>query len=152
MANYSHTQHLRDNQIRSTNCGYHDCTISTPTYTLGHSYKETLTKKRSQTSATRMSAASVPIPPRDSVATTVVNTSFPLLIALDSLGGVNCTRLTLATTPVSCSAKVVASHISGVISPILSQLTFLLGSTDHRPLSLWKLSCDWILIFFGSNF
>jgi hypothetical protein len=50
---------------------------------------------------------------------TAVHSSFPLLVALDSLGGVTCTRLTLSSSasasqvPVSCSAKVVAAHISG---------------------------------------
>jgi hypothetical protein len=100
----------------ATHCGYPDCAISTPTYALGHSYKETLMKKQRQTSsATRIGTTTSPR--GDSAETTiagVVHISFPLLIALDSLGGVTCTRLTLSSTPVSCSTKVVASHISGV--------------------------------------
>lgn len=44
----------------------------------------------------------------------VLFTMFPLLVALDSLGGVTCSRLTFDPTPLSCTTKIAASHISGV--------------------------------------
>jgi hypothetical protein len=149
LASYQHTQHLRSDHIRSsaTLCEVPDCAISTPTYQLGHSYKETLMKKQRHGSSSSSAATRHPLTnttnksrSHDGVACvcspdTLFHT-LPLLVALDSLGGVTCSRLTLSPTPVSCSAKVAASHISGVSSPLLVSLPLAHLKQAPRTLAL----------------
>jgi hypothetical protein len=158
VASYQHTQHLRSDQIRTSDtvCGVPDCAISTPTYRLGHSYKETLMKKQNPgtkripltTTTNKSSPASCG--GACDCSHTILQT-LPLVVALDSLGGVTCSRLTLSPTPVSCSAKVAASHISGVSFISLDLWLTLSGSKDLSFVSLWDLISPRLLHSFGPN-
>ncbi len=109
LGRYSHRQNRRTLEFVSSKlgCGYSDCAISTPTHTFGHSYKESLMKRDTSLLHVNEGISC------DCQSQNVLH-RFHLLIGLDSLGGVTCSRLTFDPTPLSCTAKVAASHISGV--------------------------------------
>lgn len=118
IAHHNHIKHLRTDEVRLGD--FPDCAISTATSSQGRSYKETLQRKKKN----GVRITSEIVNSSCECAPNIVFQSFPLLVLLDSLGGITCSRLVMSPIPVSCSAKIAASHISGV--EILSYLSDIL--------------------------
>mmetsp|Transcript_11913 Transcript_11913/g.18010 ORF Transcript_11913/g.18010 Transcript_11913/m.18010 type:complete len:1070 (+) Transcript_11913:2-3211(+) len=146
LAEYTHTHTMSSSHSTNTSLRYGTIGTAVSTHTsdaIGHSYSESLTgchyagtdERVYDMRTTRRSQAmhksknsfkyssSSRVKETDNLGysscgcTDVVSHTFPLLVALDSLGSVQCCRLTVDesgdSTCVSCIAKVAASHISG---------------------------------------
>lgn len=136
VAHYNHIKYIRGDDVRAND--YPECAISTATYSHGHSYQESLQGKYKKGVGLAHSSCEC--------APDKVFENFPLLVVLDSLGGISCSRLVMSPSPISCSAKVAASHISGV--HVLEDICF---SFLQAPRILALSSCGMFLALGSSS-